>query len=203
MEKMLLLFENIYPSLTWKMDRKEKVLYLTFDDGPIPEVTPWVLETLQKFNAKATFFCIGQNAKKHPEILKNILDAGHTVGNHTMHHLNGWKSTCKEYSQDVMDCKKFIDSSLFRPPYGKIKISQVSALKKEFKIIMWDVLSKDYDRSLNGDACFERIKRKSRNGSIIVFHESLKAEESLRFALPETLKYFSQSGFEFKAISPG
>ncbi len=184
------------------MDRKDKVLYLTFDDGPIPEVTPWVLETLNKFNAKATFFCIGQNAEKYPEILKNILDAGHSVGNHTMQHLNGWKSSCKEYSQDVMECKKFIYSSLFRPPYGKIKISQVRALKKEFKIIMWDVLSKDYDRSLNGDACFEQIKRKSRNGSIIVFHDSVKAEERLRFALPETLKYFSQSGFEFKAISP-
>jgi peptidoglycan/xylan/chitin deacetylase (PgdA/CDA1 family) len=199
---MLLLFEHIYPSLTWKMDRKEKVLYLTFDDGPIPEVTPWVLEILQKFNAKATFFCIGQNAKKHPEILKNILDAGHTVGNHTMNHLNGWKSSCTEYSQDVMNCKKHIDSSLFRPPYGKIKPSQVKELKNKFKIIMWDVLSKDYDRSLNGNDCLERIKRKSRNGSIVVFHDSLKAEERLRFALPETLKFFSESGFNFKAIYP-
>lgn len=199
---MLLLFEHIYPSLLWRMNREEKTLYLTFDDGPIPEVTPWVLEVLKKFNAKATFFCIGKNVKVNPEILKAILDSGHAVGNHTMHHMNGWKSSSSEYSVDVMECKKLITSSLFRPPYGKIKYSQVRKLKKDFRIIMWDVLSKDYDHSLRGKDCFDRVKRKSRNGSIIVFHDSLKAEERLRFALPETLKYFSDRGFEFKSIYP-
>jgi peptidoglycan/xylan/chitin deacetylase (PgdA/CDA1 family) len=191
----------LFPSLIWKMKGDEKSLYLTFDDGPIPNVTPWVLDVLKHFNASATFFCVGQNARKYPELIHRIKEEGHALGNHSMNHLNGWKTRNESYCNDVIEGRQFIDSSLFRPPYGKIKPSQIRALKKDFRIIMWDVLSKDYDSSLKGEKCFEIIKKKTGNGSIIVFHDSIKAEDRLRYSLPETLKYFSELGFSFKSIS--
>ena len=197
---MTFLLPHLFPSLTWRIPTKGKTIFLTFDDGPIPEVTLWVLKTLNDFNAYATFFCIGDNAKKYPDLISLLRDSNHSIGNHTMHHTNSWKTTNKKYYSDISECKQFITSKLFRPPYGKIKLSQIWYLKKEFRIIMWDVLSKDYDISLNGEDCFQNVKRNTRNGSIIVFHDSLKAEKRLRFALPATLKYFSELGYSFAAI---
>ena len=197
---MTFLLPYLLPSLTWRIPTIGKTIFLTFDDGPIPEVTPWVLKTLNDFNAYATFFCIGENAKKYPDLISLLRDSNHSIGNHTMHHMSSWKTTNKKYYTDILECKQFINSKLFRPPYGKIKLSQVWHLKKEFQIIMWDVLSKDYDNSLTGEDCFQNVKRNTRNGSIIVFHDSLKAENRLRFALPATLKYFSEQGYSFAAI---
>jgi peptidoglycan/xylan/chitin deacetylase (PgdA/CDA1 family) len=184
------------------MPANEKAIYLTFDDGPTPGITEWVLDTLDEFNAAATFFCVGENARKFPDLLKRI-SSKHSIGNHTMHHLNGWKSSDDEYENDVRECAREVRSGLFRPPYGKIKRSQVTRLEHDYRIIMWDVLSKDYDRSLMGDDCFRRIVARSRNGSIIVFHDSIKAEARLRYVLPATLRYFSGRGFRFRSIPAG
>ncbi len=193
--------QNIFPSLTWQIPSTKPVIYLTFDDGPIPEVTPWVLDQLKQYDAQATFFCIGDNVRKHPDVMKLVIEFGHSTGNHTMHHLNGFMTQNKNYFKDVEECKKYVHSDLFRPPYGKIRLSQIRRLKSEFRIVMWDVLSKDYDVNMTGEQCFERIRKSTKPGSIIVFHDSLKAEKRLRFALPETLKYFSERGYSFRGIS--
>lgn len=191
----------LFPSLVWRIPTNEKKIYLTFDDGPIQEVTPWVIDTLKEYNASATFFCVGENAKRNPGLIKRLNESGHVIGNHTMHHLNGWENSNENYFSDVEECRQYVPSKLFRPPYGKIKLSQVRFLKKDFRLIMWDVLSKDYDQSLTGQQCFERVRQKTRSGSIIVFHDSLKAEERLRVALPMTLKYFTEKGYQFHNIS--
>jgi peptidoglycan/xylan/chitin deacetylase (PgdA/CDA1 family) len=195
------IFKFLFPFLTWNIPSKVPTLYLTFDDGPIPEVTPWVLDLLEQYNATATFFCVGDNAKKYPGLMKRLNESGHSTGNHTMHHLNGFVTKNKNYFTDVDECKKYVHSEVFRPPYGKIKFSQIYHLKNKFRIIMWDVLSKDYDLTMTGEQCFDRVKKFARSGSIIVFHDSLKAEERLRYVLPETLKYFSKNGFRFSSIS--
>jgi len=197
---MIFFLKYFFPSLTWRINTKEKNIYLTFDDGPHPEITPWVLETLKKFDAHATFFCVGQNVKNHPEIFRRIIESNHSVGNHTMNHLNGWKTSDDVYRADILECKKLIPSKLFRPPYGKIKNSQSRKLKNEFNIYMWDVLSKDYDSTLTGEECYQRVIRKTNKGSIIVFHDSVKAEERLKVALPEVLKYFNEKGFKCEAL---
>jgi peptidoglycan/xylan/chitin deacetylase (PgdA/CDA1 family) len=198
---MSFILKHFFPSMTWHIPTEEKILYLTFDDGPIPVVTPWVLETLREYSATATFFCVGENVKKHPEVMKELKNSHHSIGNHTMNHLNGWKTPNEKYYSNIDECKKYIQSELFRPPYGKIKISQMNFLKKDFKIIMWDVLSRDYDTSISGEQCFENVKQNAGKGSIVVFHDSLKAEARLRIALPATLKYFSELGFSFKSLS--
>jgi peptidoglycan/xylan/chitin deacetylase (PgdA/CDA1 family) len=199
---MVPFFRFIFPSVIWRMKNLPGCVYLTFDDGPVPEVTPWVLETLNKYNAKATFFCVGENAERYPHLLHEIKKEGHSVGNHTMRHLNGWNTATEKYLDDVQACKKIIESVLFRPPYGKMKWSQYKRLRKEFKIVMWDVLSMDYRQDLKGEDCFGLIKSKATSGSVIVFHDSLKAEKRLRFALPETLSYFSKKGYSFSSIQP-
>ena len=195
------IFRVFYPSLTWRVNTNKKILYLTFDDGPIPEVTPWVLEQLNIYNATATFFCIGDNVKKYPDIYNNIISQGHKTGNHTFSHLNGWKVPEKYYLENVTIAKEYIDSDLFRPPYGKITRSLISSLKKEFRIVMWDVLSYDFDRRYDGNDCFQKVVRLSISGSIIVFHDSLKAKDRLQIALPQVLKHFSEKGYSFKALT--
>ncbi|NEV94868.1 polysaccharide deacetylase family protein [Psychroflexus sp. YR1-1] len=176
-------------------------MFLTFDDGPIPEVTPWVLETLKKHKAKATFFCIGDNIRKHPRLFKQILAEGHAVGNHTFYHSSGWKSSLKDYLKDVRRCQDVIElnsveSNLFRPPYGKCTSAQARAVLKDHQhIIMWSIISKDYDARISKEACFERIQTKAKPGSIIVFHDSLKAETNMKHALEKTLKTFSDYQF--------
>jgi peptidoglycan/xylan/chitin deacetylase (PgdA/CDA1 family) len=192
--------QNLFPNFIWKIPSSEKVIYLTFDDGPIPEVTPWVLETLEKFNAKATFFCVGENVKKHPETFKNVLDHGHSVGNHTYNHLNGWATDNIPYFHNVRHCANLVKSVLFRPPYGRLMPKQAQFLQRHYRIIMWDVLSGDFDPKISQEQCLNNVKIKTKPGSIIVFHDSLKAFEKLQFVLPKVLQHFIEKGYRFEAL---
>jgi len=194
------IIQKLFPSITWRFSGAEKKIYLTFDDGPIPEITPWVLELLRSYNAKATFFCIGNNVLKNNVIYQEILNEGHQVGNHTHNHLNGWNVKNKNYFEDIEECRKHVKSNLFRPPYGKIKPSQIKHLKENYRIIMWDVLSQDYDQDRTAEQCLNSVIKVSSAGSVIVFHDSLKAEKRLRGALPLVLEHFKQRGFEFARI---
>ena len=225
-----------YPSFIWKINTNEKVLYLTFDDGPHKIATPFVLDELKKFNAKATFFCVGNNVVTHRDIYQRIIEEGHAVGNHTYNHVNGWKSADQLYVKDVYEAAKEIDSSLFRPPYGRIKRFQAKLLDKypveedaqdsriingelkdksdeqenisgdlaihkiPFSIIMWDVLSGDFDTKLLPKKCLENVILNAGPGSIVVFHDSTKAWDRMNFALPGVLEYFSKEGYSFKAL---
>jgi peptidoglycan/xylan/chitin deacetylase (PgdA/CDA1 family) len=190
----------LFPQYTWNIPSSEKVIYLTFDDGPIPEVTPWVLQTLSDFHAKATFFCVGDNVRKHPDNFKAILDAGHTVGNHTHHHLNGWKTPLDVYLTDVKKAENYIASSLFRPPYGRLLPRQASALLESKSIIMWSVLTRDYAASLPPESCLRRSIKKTTPGAIVLFHDSLKAEKNLKYVLPRYLAHFKALGYRFAAL---
>lgn len=192
----------IYPKRVWHFSRKQKAIYFTFDDGPIPEVTPWVLDQLNKHQAKATFFCIGQNVEKHPEIFKHIQAEGHAVGNHTFNHLNATETSVSTYLENTEKAHSIINHSLlFRPPYGKLDSAKEKALiKKGYKIVMWDVLSADFDPNISPQECFSNVIKNAKNGSIIIFHDSIKAEKKLKYTLPKALKYFKEKGFEFKAV---
>lgn len=195
------LLKTIYPELIWNQSRMEKTLYLTFDDGPIPELTPWVLEQLAAVEAKATFFCIGDNIHKHPAIFQQVKDAGHRIGNHSYHHLNGWKSTHKAYLDDIAACQDLMpETNLFRPPYGRIRKKQIAALSPQHRIIMWDVLTGDFDKSISPINCLNNTLSAAENGSIIVFHDSLKAEKNLRYALPIALRFWKEKGYRFATL---
>lgn len=201
------LLKQLYPGRIWNMDRNERTVHLTFDDGPIPDVTPWVLEQLAAYNAKATFFCIGKNASEHPEILRRIIAEGHTIGNHTWSHLRGSRTPTGPYVKDVhraehelgLDVQR-IERPLFRPPYGRITRDQVRELTDRYRIVMWDVLSGDFDTRRTGEHCLKNVTRNVRPGSIVVFHDSLKAEERLRYALPRALEYLRKEGYAMKAL---
>jgi peptidoglycan/xylan/chitin deacetylase (PgdA/CDA1 family) len=195
----------IYPDLTWRVPTEEKELYLTFDDGPVHGPTEFVLDTLKQYSAKATFFCIGDNVRKHPGVFRKIIDEGHQVGNHTFNHLNGWKTPNTSYFDNVKQCDKVfgqnnINTKLFRPPYGRITGKQIKALQ-EYTIVMWDVLSVDYAKSLSGEACLQNTIRATRPGSIIVFHDSHKAEKNMTHALPRFVEHFTEKGFSFKVLN--
>jgi peptidoglycan/xylan/chitin deacetylase (PgdA/CDA1 family) len=201
--KSPLLLKWYYPSLVWNKSRKDKVVYLTFDDGPIPVVTDFVLNTLKNFNCKATFFCIGDNISKYPEIFEQVKNDGHAIGNHTFNHLKGWATDDKTYIQNFSLCQQLTRSHLFRPPYGRIRRSQVRQLKKtdpQLNIVMWDVLSGDFDTSLSPEKCYKNVINNTRSGSIIVFHDSLKAFDRLKFALPGTLKFLTDKGYQFHTL---
>ena len=190
----------IYPKAIWHKDGVDKVLYLTFDDGPSEEVTKFVLNELEKFNAKATFFCLGLNALNLPSLVNDIVANGHKLGNHSFSHPNGFKTKVADYVDDVKTADEVLSSKLFRPPYGKMKLRQYNALKNDFSIVMWDVMPGDFDESINGDVCFENVIKKTRAGSIIVFHDTAQAFERLKVALPKTLKYYSDLGYKFEGI---
>lgn len=192
--------QNLFPNFVWKIPSREKVIYLTFDDGPIPEVTPWVLQTLDQFNAKATFFCVGENVFKHPEVFREVLDQGHSAGNHTYNHLNGWATDNIPYFHNVRHCANLVKSSLFRPPYGRLMPKQAQFLQRHYRIIMWDVLSGDFDPKIDREQCLDNVKMKTRPGSIVVFHDSLKSFEKLQYVLPKVLKHFSEKGYRFEAL---
>lgn len=203
------LVKKIFSNLVWDVPNTENKIYLTFDDGPIPEITVWVLEELKKHDAKATFFCIGHNIEKHPEIFEKVINEGHSIGNHTFNHLNGWKTSTEEYLKNTFLCEEQILESkicnlkpkLFRPPYGKIKPSQSKKLRRlGYKIIMWDVLSADYDTSISPEKCLENVLQNVSSGSIIVFHDSVKAFPNMEYTLPKALKYWTAKGFVFDTI---
>jgi len=229
------LIQALFPDYTWRIgaDKKpdsksDREIYLTFDDGPHPEITPWILKILANYNAKATFFCVGENVLKYPENYSQILEQEHSIGNHTFNHINGWKTSNKNYQNSVLKAEEIIKNKkrekrkekregespsyqttnnqqpttkLFRPPYGKIKSSQSKFLiKNGFKIIMWDVLSYDFDINILKENCLENVIEHVQNGSIIVFHDSEKAFKNLEFVLPKTLEYFSKKGYVFKVL---
>lgn len=198
--KTPLALKKAYPNLIWDLPNENNTIYLTFDDGPTPEVTEWTLEVLQQHDVKATFFVVGENVKKHPKVYQRILAEGHAVGNHTQHHLNGWKTKTVDYIKDVEICQEQLNTNLFRPPYGKIKRAQIKRLKDQYKIIMWDVLSGDFDVNIHPEKCFTNVVEKVLPGSIIVFHDSLKAQENLKHALPKTIAYLKAQGFVFEII---
>jgi peptidoglycan-N-acetylglucosamine deacetylase len=194
------LLKSLFPNFTWNIPSAEKVLYLTFDDGPIPEVTPWVLETLKAYNAKATFFCVGENVQKNPEVLAQVLAEGHSVGNHTFNHLNGWETENLPYFHNIRHCARLVKSSLFRPTYGRITPKQTQFLSRHYKIVMWDVLSGDFDPTLSGESVFDNVILSATQGSIVVFHDSIKAESRLRYALPRVLEHFAAQGYRFESL---
>lgn len=196
------ILQFLMPSYTWKVPTTEKILYLTFDDGPIPGVTPWVLETLRDYAAKATFFCVGDNVQKHPEVFQQVLAEGHAVGNHTFNHLNGWKTDTDVYLENVARCRQVLNSNLFRPPYGRLKPRQMQALKKDFRVVMWDVLSGDFSQKLSPETCLQQVLAHARPGSIVVLHDSLKAERNLKYVLPRVLEHFKAAGYQFEALKP-
>ena len=196
------LMRKFYSSALWRVPTQEKKIFLTFDDGPIPEITPWVLSTLKQFNAKATFFCVGGNIEKHSEVFQQIISEGHSIGNHTYNHLNGWKTNTKEYLENISkwnsNCN--YETKMFRPPYGKLSLSQYSILKSQYSVIMWDVLSGDFDQTISEEKCLQNVLSKTREGSIVVFHDSIKAKKNLFFALPKFLEYFSEKKFSFSPL---
>lgn len=197
------LVKKLYPNLIWNMSPESRCIYLTFDDGPIPIVTPFVLNILKLYDAKATFFCIGDNVSKHPEVFEQLKNEGHAIGSHTYNHLNGWDTDDETYLDNFTRADKLTNTNLFRPPYGRIKksqIKQLKAIKPKLDIIMWSVLSRDYDQTLDPEKCLENVLKHTKAGDIVLFHDSLKARERMEYALPRALEYWSGKGYEFKAL---
>ena len=198
----------LFPKYLWSLSRQSDRVFLTFDDGPVPEATPWVLDELQKYNAKATFFCIGENVKENPEIAKRITAEGHSIGNHTYNHLCGWETKNSDYAANVDECEKIIGeitsakATLFRPPYGKITAAQAkNILQKGYKIVMWDVLSADFDTNVSEVKCLQNVLKNIEPGSIIIFHDSAKAFKNLKYALPRTLEFLKAKGYKCEFIA--
>lgn len=190
----------LYPRAAWRMDHNDHSVYLTFDDGPIPESTPFILRTLAEFDVKATFFMVGDNVRKYPDLFRQIVSAGHQVGNHTYHHLGGFKHIAKTYIDDTERANDLIGSHLFRPPHGCMSHGQYLWLKRKYRIVMWDLVTRDYSKWLTADDVYENVRRYARNGSIITFHDSLKSIDKLRTALPRSLKWLKEQGYEFKTF---
>lgn len=193
------LVTKLYPELTWQIPGPPNQLFLTFDDGPTPDITQWVLEELEKFNAQATFFLIGKNVADHGHLFQQVIHSGNAIGNHTYDHLNGWKTKESVYLDNISKAARLIPSKLFRPPFGKIRKGQVRQLA-DYKIIMWDILAGDFDRRLNKEKALEVIFSRTKHGSIIVMHDSIKAAENLYYLLPKILEHFSDKGFTFRKI---
>lgn len=205
------LIKKVFSNYIWDIPNTENKIYLTFDDGPTPEITSWVLNQLEQYDAKATFFCIGKNIVAHPEIFNKIIEKGHSIGNHTYNHLNGWKTTTDKYIENFELCEvaisnqkseiKNLKSKIFRPPYGKIKTTQAKKLRqKGYKIIMWDVLSADFDQKITKEQCLNNVLSNTKSGSIIVFHDSVKAFKNLEYTLPKVLKHLAEHHFSFEVI---
>lgn len=190
----------LYPRALWRMDPNEKAVYLTFDDGPIPEITPWVLDLLDKYHIKATFFLVGDNVRKHPEEFQMILDRGHRVGNHTFNHIGGLRHLSYNYLANTNQADALIKSNLFRPPHGWMRWCQYVVLSHRYKVVMWDVVTRDYSKRLNGREVLKIVKKYTRNGSIITFHDSLKSEKNLKYALPRSIEWLLEQGYEFKVF---
>ena len=190
----------LYPKALWRMDRRERSVYLTFDDGPIPESTPFILDTLRRYNIHATFFMVGDNVRKYPELYKRIVDEGHLVGNHTHNHIGGFRHNVHDYMFNVEKANAYIRSHYFRPPHGWMRLSQYAWLSRRYKVVMWDVVTRDYSRWMTADDIFSNVKRYTRNGSIITFHDSLKAIDKLHTALPMSIEWLIEQGYSFKVF---
>lgn len=199
-EKPPAILKKLYPSLYWDINTNEKEVFLTFDDGPHPIITPKVLDILDVYKAKAVFFCVGDNVNKYPDTYKQIIDRGHRTGNHSYNHLNGWKTKDQEYFSNIHKTAEIVNSKLFRPPYGRISSTQIKHLKNEFKIIMWSVLTCDYDKNITNNQCFNYSIKNTVSGSIVVFHDSEKSEKNMMYALPKFLDYFTSRGYKFNPI---
>jgi len=207
--KMGVFFQKIlYPKLTWSRYTSEKKIYLTFDDGPIPDVTEWVLEILKEYEAKATFFCVGDNVRKHPDIFEKVVADGHRIGNHTFNHLVGWQTNLSDYVENVQQCADYLKNvaqqteqlPLFRPPHGRITFSQIRMLRKYYEIVMWDVLSGDFSPTIGKQNCLNKTLHYTESGSIVVFHDSVKAKENLMYVLPKYLQHFKEKGYLFEIL---
>ena len=194
------LVKTIFSELVWNIETEDKKVYLTFDDGPIPNLTPWILDVLKEYNFKATFFCVGDNVRKYPEIYHQIISQGHITGNHTYNHLNGWLSDYEDYHNNVAKADLYIESNLFRPPYGKLKRAQASLIKQDKTIVMWDVLSGDFDNNIDEEKCLSNVIENYKPGSIIVFHDNIKAEKRLKYVLPKFLRHLSDHQFVSKSL---
>ena len=197
----------LYPSLTWdRSEHPDKVIYLTFDDGPIPEVTEFVLDTLDHFEAKATFFCVGENIEKHQSVASAVLERGHLIGNHTHNHIKGWNTSNEKYADNIRLCDAAIEglgisnNNYFRPPYGRIGPGQIKMIKSDYEIVMWDVLTGDYNSALSANAIFKSVTKVTQPGSIVLFHDSIKAYPRMKEVLPDYLSYFSERGYTFKTL---
>ena len=190
----------IFPETVWRIHHKPHTVYLTFDDGPIPEVTPWVLDTLDHYGIKATFFCVGENVKRNPLLFQEVLLRGHSVGNHTMTHAQGAYMKTKAYLHNVFTAHEYIQSPLFRPPHGLLRWAQSKVLRARFAIIMYDLVTRDYSKKLNGEQVLDNVRRFARNGSIIVFHDSLKAERNMKYALPRAIEWLKEQGYNFDKL---
>lgn len=201
-ERPPLLYRLLFPEGIWRVKghHKSKVVYLTFDDGPIPEETPWVLDTLDAYGVKATFFMVGDNVRRHPELFEEIKRRGHSYGNHTMHHLQGMKVTSNTYMNDIAEADRLIDSPLFRPPHGIIRWKQARNIKERYNLVMYDLVTRDYSRKLTPEQVLGNVMRFARNGSIIVFHDSVKSSRNLRYALPRAIEWLQQQGYEFRTL---
>ena len=197
-EQPPLLFRMLYPSALWRMNKHEKAVYLTFDDGPIPHITPWVLDLLDEYKIKATFFMVGDNVRKHPKEFQMVVDRGHRIGNHTFNHIRGSEFLSKNYLANTDKANEYLQTDLFRPPHGHMRWIQYHVLKKKYRIVMWDVVTRDYSKHLNGHQVFDIVKKYVRNGSIITFHDSLKSEVRMKYALPKTIEWLLKEGYEFK-----
>jgi len=199
--------KKLFPQATWNFDDTEKKIFLTFDDGPIPELTPWVLDTLKEFGARATFFYVGDNIKKHPELFKRASDEGHSIGNHTFNHLKGWRTSHEDYMANIALCEAAIvecggggPAGLFRPPYGQLTFSLAKKISANYRIIMWDYLTGDFDQSLSPEKCHIETIKGTKSGSIVIYHENVKAEARIKYSLPKFLDHFSSLGYQFCAI---
>jgi len=210
-ERIPRVIKLLYPNRIWDVPTREKNLYLSFDDGPIPEITPWVLDQLKKYNARASFFCIGDNVSKHPDIFRMVVEQGHAVGNHTHNHLNGWRTSVTAYLENVRQAQEVIERELpqetglknviFRPPYGKIRDVQAKKLQQEgYSVVMWSIVSMDYDQRLSSEKILQNVLKNAGPGSIIVFHDSIKAKKNLKIVLPQVLENFQKQGYSFKAL---
>ncbi len=194
------IFPLIAPTLTWRVKTTDKVLYFTFDDGPHPTITPKLLKLLDEYNAKATFFCVGENVNKYPETFAQIIDCGHSIGNHTYHHLKGWTTPNEQYLLDIEKAHKIIPSTLFRPPYGRITPAQIKLLKRNYKIIMWSLLTRDYDKNLNPYRALNSLINLTKPGDIIVFHDSEKANKNMFVMVEAMLRNFAAKNYSFKSL---
>ncbi|MDE5608202.1 MAG: polysaccharide deacetylase family protein [Muribaculaceae bacterium] len=195
------LYRLLFPEALWRLKRRgRRVVYLTFDDGPIPEVTPWVLDELDRLNVKATFFLVGDNVRRYPWLLEEIKRRGHSYGNHTMHHIQGIHSSRLRYMRDITEADRLIESPLFRPPHGLLWGGQAKAIKNKYNLVMYDVITRDYNRKLSPEKVYANVRRYVRNGSIIVFHDSLKAERNMKYALPRAIRWLKMHGYEFDVL---